>query len=79
MRNRMLGNTLMVRFDTLIVLIYNPAYTILTPQFKGNHRDIFQIYPGAGIFNSYTMGTCGPRAEDVYIRQTTSAHGITNM
>ena len=44
------------------------------------------------IFNSYTMGTSGlpdiytrspratgPRAEGVYIRQTTSAHGITNM
>ena len=44
------------------------------------------------IFNSYTMGTsgltdiytrspraCGPRAEGVYIRQTTSAHGITIM
>ena len=44
------------------------------------------------IFNSYTMGTsglpdiytqslraAGPRAEGVYIRRTTSAHGITNM
>ena len=26
---------------TIIITIY----TILTPQFKGNHRDIFQIYP----------------------------------
>ena len=45
-----------------------------------------------GTFNSYTMGTsglpdiytrspraAGPRAEGVYIRRTTSAHGITNM
>ena len=44
------------------------------------------------IFNSYTMGTSGlpdiytqspratgPRAEGVYIRRTTSAHGITIM
>ena len=44
------------------------------------------------IFNSYTMGTsglpdiytqspraAGPRAEGVYIRRTTSAHGITIM
>ena len=44
------------------------------------------------IFNSYTMGTsglpdiytrspraAGPRAEGVYIRQTTSAYGITIM
>ena len=43
-------------------------------------------------FNSYTMGmsglpdiytqsprAAGPRAEGAYIRQTTSAHGITNM
>ena len=30
---------------------YNIAiYTIWTPQFKGNHRDIFQIYPGGGIY-----------------------------
>ena len=39
------------------------------------------------ICNSYTMGTSGlpdiytrsPRAEGVYIRQITSAHGITNI
>ena len=43
-------------------------------------------------FNTYTTGTSGlpdiytrspratgPRAEGVYIRRTTSAHGITNM
>ena len=50
------------------------------------------IYIYIYIFNSYTMGTsgltdiytrspraAGPRAEGVYIRQTTSAHGITIM
>ena len=37
------------------------------------------------LFNSYTMGTSGlpdiytQRPEGVYIRQTTSAHGITNI
>ena len=25
---------------------YNNKYTTLTPHIKGNHRDIFQIYPG---------------------------------
>ena len=41
----------------------------------------------ASVINSYTMGMSGlpdiytqsPRAEGVYIRQTTSAHGITIM
>ena len=41
----------------------------------------------APIFNSFTMDTSGlpdvytwsPRAEDVYIRRTASAHGITTM
>ena len=45
------------------------------------------IYMYVYIFYSYTMGTSGlpdiytqsPRAEGVYIRRTTSAHGITTM
>ena len=32
------------------------VYAILEPQFKGNHRDIFQIYPGVGI--CYDMSHC---------------------
>ena len=47
---------------------------------------------GRNLFNSYTIGTrglpdiytlspqaYGPQASGVYIRQTTSAHGITTM
>ena len=50
------------------------------------------MYIAIAICNSYTMGTnglpdiytrspraAGPRAEGVYIRQITSAHGITNI
>ena len=52
----------------------------------------FDLPTQSVTFNSYTMGTsglpdiytrspraAGPRAEGVYIRRTTSAHGITNM
>ena len=55
-------------------------------------RIYIYIYMYIYIFNSYTMGTsclpdiytrspgaAGPRAEGVYIRRTTSAHGITTM
>ena len=50
------------------------------------------MYSAYSLFNSYTMGTTylpdiyaqnpraiDPRAEGIYIRQTTSAHGKTNM
>ena len=42
---------------------------------------ILRISGKLDICNSYTMGTrdTGPRAEGVYIRQITSAHGITNI
>ena len=35
----------------------------------------------SGLPDIYTRSprAAGPRAEGVYIRQTTSAHGITNM
>ena len=57
-----------------------------------NIRKFSNVVCVKGIFNSYTMGTsglpdiytrspraAGPRAEGVYIRRTTSAHGITIM
>ena len=48
---------------------------------------VFEIMYNWYLFNSYTTGTCGlpdiytrsPRAEGVYIRRTTSAHGIIIM
>ena len=51
----------------------------------------FDLKHQSGMFNSYTIGTSGlpdiytrsmraaDRAKSVHIRQTTSAHGITNM
>ena len=35
----------------------------------------------SGLFDIYTrsLRAAGPRAEGVYVRQTTSAHGITNI
>ena len=53
----------------------------------GVQEDYKPLEIGKDTFNSYTMGTSGlpdiytqsPRAEGVYIRRTTSAHGITTM
>ena len=58
----------------------------------GKEKCVDTMYSAYSLFNSYTIDTSylpdiyvqnprviGPRAAGVYIRQTTNAHGITNM
>ena len=65
------GFRVYVRYTYPMVYIY-VRYTTLTPHIKGNHRDIFQIYPGNRyIINSCNTGTSG--LPDMYTRSPSAA------